>query len=410
MLLVLVVPLIIRLLTGAYGRLVATDWLFLGHLIWIAMALAVNNPDRVVQQAPSVGVEFIGGYLVARAWVRDVPTFLAVARRIVMIVALMAPLTLLESRTGTPYLLEAIRALPGIQTLAVNMHEGRLGMERVQSTFAHPIHFGLFCAVGFSMAWVALEGVYSARRRLVLTVVVGVSGFLALSSGALLAIALQLGLIAWATAFARAERRWWWLAGLFALAYVAVDILSNRTPIHVFLSYATFSSHTAYWRMIIFEWGVMNVLGDAENGIPAAPFFGIGLNDWVRPWYMYSGSMDNFWLVAAVRYGLVGLLLLAGGWLMGLGRVMRRPFARDGMTGRARRAWVFTIVGLTFVLCTVHVWLNVYSFVTFVFGMGMFLIHAQDDDEDAGGPEGSEVAHPERARLAYTRFPVGGPA
>ena len=106
------------------------------------------------------------------------------------------------------------------------------------------------------------------------------------------------------------------------------------------MSYATFSAHTAYWRSIIFDWGMVNVW--------ANPIFGLGLNDWVRPRYMVSGSMDNFWLVVAVRYGIPGFALLAAGYLIALWKIGRRDFDGDQLLWQFRRAWMFSFIGLTF--------------------------------------------------------------
>jgi hypothetical protein len=235
--------------------------------------------------------------------------------------------------------------------------------------------------------------------------VVAATGFLGLSSGAWLAILLQVALIAWATIFDRIKWRWWLLMGLFALAYVVIDILSNRTPIRVFMSYATFSAHNAYWRGLIFEWGIANVLGSAEKAIPASPIFGIGMRDWIRPHFMNSGSMDNFWLVLAVRYGMPGFLLMAIGYAIVIGRVIRRDFSNDPVLSQIRRAWVFTFLGLTFTLCTVHVWGSVFSFVIFMFGSGVWLISAEEERSVTSTPRAPDVRKRETTFSRFTHRP-----
>jgi len=53
---------------------------------------------------------------------------------------------------------------------------------------------------------------------------------------------------------------------------------------------------------------------------------------------------------------------------------MRRDFMSDIRLTLIRRSWVFTFLGLSFTLCTVHVWGSVYSFVFFMLGSGMWLI------------------------------------
>ena len=375
MLLVMVVPLFFNLLRGRYGGVFLTDVLFTLHILWAIVALAVNNPEQVITQAGSVGPEFLGGYLLGRAYIRTPENFAALCRWMVFLVGCTVPFALYEAASGRPLIIELLRKLPGFTSVSIVTIEGRMGLERVQAVFAHPIHYGLFCSVAFSLAFVALKDVTSDTRRYLTSIVVAGSGFLALSSGALLAIILQIALILWAAIFARIKWRWWLLVGLFVLAYLVIDIFSSRSPIRVFMSYATFSAHNAYWRGIIFEWGMKSVW--------LHPMFGIGLNDWVRPFFMYSGSMDNFWLVMAVRYGIPGFLLLAVGYAWSVFLIMRRKFEADIVLTRIRRAWVFTFLGLSFTLSTVHVWTNIYSFVFFMFGAGMWLIKAQPATEES---------------------------
>lgn len=404
-LIVLIIPVMLRLLAGNYGRLIATDYLFLAHTIWIALALGVKSPDMMITQVGSVGMEFLGGYAVGRAYVRTPETFLALCRALTLIVLCLLPFALYEGQTGRSIILEAIDKLPGIQSYVMGRPDPRLGLFRAQTAFDHAIHHGLFCSIAFSLTFVALKGVVSNSRRWISAGVVVATGFLGLSSGAWLAILLQIALIAWAATFDRLRWRWWLLLGLFVLAYVVIDILSNRTPIEVFMSYATFSAHNAFWRGQIFEWGVANVFGSSEKGIAASPIFGIGLRDWVRPYYMYSGSMDNFWLVVTVRYGVPGFLFLAVGYTIAIARVMRRDFTADPVLAQIRRAWVFTFLGLTFTLCTVHVWTSIFSFTFFMFGAGIWLIMAQPTLPKARDSN-SLIDRSSTSKLGYSRFPI----
>jgi hypothetical protein len=272
-----------------------------------------------------------------------------------------------------------------------------MGLERVQAVFSHPIHYGLFCSVAFSMCMVALRDQISTPRRYISSVVVVLSGFLALSSGGLLAIVMQAGLILWATMLATVKNRWKILAGILAFLYVAIDLASNRQPIDVFMSYATFSAHSAYWRSIIFEWGMKTVWN--------YPIFGIGQNDWVRPWFMRSPSVDNYWLLMAMRFGIPGFLLVLCGYVLGLYHIIRRDFTHDPVLSKIRLTWVFTFLGLSFTLCTVHVWTYIYSFVFFMYGAGMFLITIEGQGSE-GAPQDADVPAGPPSRFARS---VAGP-
>ena len=127
--------------------------------------------------------------------------------------------------------------------------------------------------------------------------------FFSLSSGPFTALATQSGLIGWDKLTSKIKYRWSLLAGLFAFAYVTVDLLSNRSPVQVFISILTFNPRSAWNRMNIWHYGT------AEVG--RHPIFGIGLGEWERAEWM-SRSMDNFWLVIAVRHGLPGFILYIG--------------------------------------------------------------------------------------------------
>lgn len=372
-LIVMIVPLMIRLFMGHYGRVLATDILFVLHIGWMVVSLIMNNPSQVIEQTGSVGMEFLGGYVVGRAYIRTRADFIALARLLIVMVLCMTPLALVEATTGVVPLVEMLKKIPGVRTIAISYQDHRFGLRRVQLGFVHPIHFGLFCSVAFSLCFVGMSGTFSTMRRWITSAIITATCLLALSSGAFLAIAMQLGLIFWAKAFDGIKARWWILLGLMVTGYIVVDLLSNRTPIAVFMSYATFSAHTAYWRALIFEYGMQNVW--------ANPIFGLGLNDWARPYWMPTSTVDNYWLLMGMRYGFPGFLTVTAGYILVVYHVMRLNVGTDAQLTMLRRAWVFTFLGLSFTLCTVHVWTSIYSFVFFLLGAGVWFITAVPEDE-----------------------------
>jgi len=419
LLLLLIVPLMVKLLAGRFGRIMWTDTLFFLHIGWATVAIAANNPDMVVQNTGSAAVEFLGGYLVGRACIRSREDFLALCRWLGLAVCCTLPFALYEARTGNPIIITFINSLPGIRSVGNVNIEPRLGLQRAQVFLAHPIHYGLFCSTAFALTLLGLKGVLTNMWRFLMAGAIALCVFLSLSSGAMLPLILQSFLMVWVIVFQRTGRPWLLLLVLIAAAYVTIDLLSNRTPMRVFMTYATFSAHNAYWRGQIFTWGMVNVW--------ANPIFGLGLNDWVRPFYMYSGSMDNFWLVMAVRYGIPGFSLIAAGYFIALWRIGRRDFSSDPDLIRIRRAWMFTFIGLSLALCTVHVWTTVYSYVFFLFGAGMWLVSEAPapartpataagrsgdvrmratDPEPSSLPVAATGSTSLRGGPRYTRFPV----
>lgn len=390
LLIITIIPMAASLLMGRYGRVLPTDILFFLHFCWVVIALAVNNPTQVIQNAGSTGVEFIGSYALGRAFIRDRADFIVLIRSLVVISLICFPFVIVETITGNSLILNVLNKLPGISAGPDLSMERRMGLERVQMIFVHPIHWGLYCSLLLPLCFVGLKDIYSGFEILVVSLIVGISGLLALSSGALLAMVLQIFLFSWALIFRHTAKRWVILLSVIAVFYVLIDLLSNRTPIMVFLSYATFSAHTAYWRSIIFEWGMINVW--------ANPIFGLGLNDWVRPSWMYSGSMDNFWLVMGVKYGIPGFAFLAAGYLIALWKIGRRQFDGDRILWNLRRAWMFSFLGLTFTISTVHIWHTIYAFVFFMFGAGMWFLTTALQDGAALDTDGEGSATDPAAR------------
>ena len=415
LLLLVIVPLTINLLRGRYGRVLLVDIMFFLHILWGAVALTANNPDRVVAFMGSNSIEFIGGYLIARACIQNIDDFRRLIWFLVVVVVATFPLALYETLTGDPFIIRMIESMPGISSTTIANSAPRLGLRRVQVFLAHPIHYGLFASFILSSLFVGFREGLPTMTRYGLTLIVLICIFLSLSSGALLAALLQIGLVLWAWVFKKNDARWIIFFLTCIAAYVTVDLLSNRTPIQVFMHYATFNSHNAYFRSIIFDWGMKNVW--------ANPIFGIGLNDWVRPIYMRSGSMDNFWLVMVVRYGIPGFLFLAFGYLLALWRIGRRNLHGDQPFRQLRLGWMFSMVGMTFTLTTVHIWGEIYSFVFFFFGAGIWMItaapkHGEEilpSKEQGGYPHATQTYNGNTCKngaydqqVSYTRFPKHG--
>ncbi|MFT6091508.1 O-antigen ligase family protein [Sulfitobacter sp.] len=370
-LVLLILPLAVNLLRGRYGPLIATDALFALHFVWVTLALWVNNPDQVVQNAGATGADFLGAYLLGRASIRSRDDFLTLMRAVVALIVLCSPFAVFEAVTGISPLIAIADRIPVISAPLDLSIDRRLGLERVQLGFEHPIHWGVFCSLGTAFCLVGLQSTLTVIARVLLTVLICLSGLLALSSGAILSIAVQVGLIVWAMMFRTQPKRWLILLAGLTLCYVVVDLLSNRTPLRVFMSYATFSVDSAYWRATIFEWGMVNVW--------AHPVWGLGLNDWVRPVWMHTPSIDNFWLLSAMRYGIPGFVFLVAGYGYSIWRIGMRPLRADDPLWPLRRAWMFCFIGLIFALATVHIWGTLYALVFFLFGAGMWLFPGKDD-------------------------------
>ncbi|OZB19068.1 MAG: hypothetical protein B7X55_04075 [Rhodobacterales bacterium 34-62-10] len=372
-LLVMFIPMVISLLSGRRGRFMIFDALVFGHAAWALLALI--NWGGLAQGIESGGiyiVEFVGAYLVGRLYIRTYADFEAFARAFVMIVVLMLIFTIPEALTSVHFLHDTIAGVMGAPRAP--FIEQRMGLERTFGPFDHPILYGVFSASAFSLAYFMI-----AEKRLTnwggMAQVFGVAlaTFMSASGGPYVVMIMQGFVALWERVLGKIAGRWRMLFGLFALTYLAIDLLSNRSPFHVFVTHFTFSTHSAYNRILIFEYGTAEVWRN--------PLLGLGLGDWIRPVWM-SDSMDNFWLLIAVRYGLPAWAMMVGLmigmlWAVGQRRDLPEPWRR------ARHAWAFTLFGITVAAATVHLWNALFVLFIFLIGAGAWLLDAKPDTPTA---------------------------
>jgi hypothetical protein len=359
------IPCFIAWLSGSVGRTRLPDILMLLAATWGAVVLvAQHGVDKGLQSAGIFVIETLGTFLFARRYIRDVLAFQRMVRALVFMVLFLLPFAVYENVAGSPILIELLGKIFTVYDIVGS--EARYGLRRAQGTFEHFILFGVVCSSAFALSFY----VFGAGTRLggrLSSGLVAMAVVSSLSSGAILSVVVQAMLIVWDKVTAGLTRRWGILATIAIFAYCAVELSSNRTAFDVFISYLTFNADTSYMRVHIWHYGTQSVMQH--------PIFGIGLNDWERPEWM-GGSMDNFWLVTAVRYGMPGFLFMAGGFLsvcFGLGRLKDLSFE----VGQCRKGLIITLCGLALSICTVHLWDGPYVLLAFLLGSGMWMFDAR---------------------------------
>jgi len=366
LLIITLFPSLNLLLSYRVGAPHIVDFLMIAHSLWVLLAFVVN--EGLGQGFESGGiyiVESLGAYLVGRCWIRTRRDFEAFCRLVFFMVLGMLFFTIPESLTGVHFIKQAFQAALGGG--GIPYIEPRLGLTRAFGSFDHPILYGTFCATTVAATYYVVCSAKIGTRQLVTMSAVGLATFLSLSSGAFVAMGIQGFLIAWDRLTRGISNRWTMLGGLFALGWIFLSLLSNRSPIKVFISYMTFSAHSAYNRILIWEYGTKEV---ARH-----PLFGIGFADWQRPDWMHSSSMDNFWLVTAVRYGLPALILLLLAVFVTMRRIGKVQNADDSFL-RYRLAWIIGILGIGIAGITVHFWNSLFGLFMFLLGTGAWMLDA----------------------------------
>ncbi|MEO1793670.1 MAG: hypothetical protein AAFU50_03565, partial [Pseudomonadota bacterium] len=309
----------------------------------------------------SLALESFGGYVIARAYIRDLQDF-RVALDLLVIAAIIALcFSLPETLFGKHFTHDYLQKLTGYEHL--RELETRLGLTRAYGTFDHPIHLGTFAAATIGLIW--FSG-HRLHRRIVQCMFVGLTTLSALSSAPILCALIQGALAVWDRVTRGLQARVLLTISAVVVGYVVISAVANRTPIMIIATSLTLDSWTGYYRTIIWEHGLNNVW---EN-----PWMGIGQGDWTRPWWMHSDSIDAYWLVVAARTGLPSFFML----VIAIGLQVRAmayyvPRQRDPAAMNAMKAWLFSFLALTLIACTVHFWNVMHAYFFFFIGLSGWL-------------------------------------
>ncbi len=387
LLLVLTVPCALRVLSGRVGGVTITDTLMVLYGIWMFVSLsAVHGTERVAFAGIS-SVELLGGYFAGRVLIRGPEDYRFLFKVLFVALLCLLPVALMEAVSGKLIIPDLLRPL-GETPVRVWSAYGRMGLERVYLVFDHPILFGLFC----SMLMTNL--LLIARNGFGMVVTGGIALFaagLSLSSGPLLACLLQFVMLGW---FWIMKGRWKLLITLTGLLYLLFVIAADRSLASFVIEKLTFNSNTGWIRLAVVKHAWQNVL---EH-----PVFGLGFNNWERPGWLTS-SIDNFWLLNALRYGLPGAALVVAIYLSHIARAGMAPLITPDWN-RLRVAHLITLVATGFTLTTVHVWGSLSVFVMFYIGAGAWLYTAPESSQDDGTETTGGEADRDRSPR-YTRFP-----
>ena len=385
---------------GKGTRLKAFDYFFFAFGAWIVFSFSMHPGDAGgIEAGGSQALDCIGGYLIARVYIRTIGQFVAALKLLSGAVIVSGLIALPELFTGRHFAHEIMRAITGIH-VPTDMGQ-RFGLTRAYGTFDHPIHLGTFSCALFAVFWYAAS---TWTGRLVRGGLVAVATLTAISSAPILGLLLQCGLIVWDMATRAIKGRVVLTIGAVVLALLTVSALSSRSVFTLIATYLTLNPWTGYYRLLIWENGIANVM--------AHPWIGIGLADWLRPIWMVSSSIDAFWLVTAMRNGVPAIVLLVTAiTLLGYGtaRVSRRH--PDMILRRYAKAWFISLTAMVLVGCTFHFWNVLACFFFFFLGLAGWIADPAPMRRPvaAGNPAITTNGRRRRRRRKSRRRPVDVP-
>ncbi|MBD9374407.1 O-antigen ligase family protein [Rhizobium sp. ARZ01] len=354
---------------GKAGRIRVADVAIILFCIWASLSLAiVGGTLPMIEAIGMLNIETLGGYLLARCYIRTADDFHDMLQFTVRLIVILLPLFLYEWITGDKPLLSTLAMI--LPTVEITKMVPRMGFWRVQGPFNHSILFGLFCGSLVALTYLVLGyGKHTLSRWLL--AIISLTAFMSMSSAPIAGVLLQYVLIGWNALLRPLKHKWALLFGILFMGYLVVEFGSNQTPVQFYISRFTFDAQTGWMRLGIWEYGTASVASH--------PIFGIGLGDWVRPSWMPT-SVDNFWLVIAMRHGIPAIVLF---FVAYLSLLVAAAFKRglDDKADTYRTGYVICMVFFLLVGSTVHFWAAVYAWFLFLMGSGVWILDVRPDGE-----------------------------
>jgi len=311
----------------------------------------------VLEAAESGGILFLETFVpffTARMLVRRQERLMQLTKTLLLVAATMALIAIPEALTGKPFFHQIASAITG-NGFAYSP-ESRFGIWRSYGPTDHPIILGSICAGALSL------GLALSRRGSKYVAMTGLSfaGVVASASSApLLSAVAQCALLLWSRVLKGQRYKWWMLIALLVFIYVVIDVLSNRDPIRVMFSYLLFNEHNGYVRYNMWINSFFLAGQSFESWLIGYGFstemMSLLENDFWSG--LMSVSIDSYWMVIMLRYG-VPMLIFHLIFVIAVLRANAKYYRRSHRKQHRMllQAWLVTAVGFSLIACTVHFW------------------------------------------------------
>ncbi len=349
---------------GGRLRLTWPDFFVAGAAAWTSFALFMTSKqiDAFTSSFAQVSDTALA-YFFARAVfrsLRDVRLFL-----LLMLpgLAIMAGILVFESLTHNHILQPFVSQFTG---QSVNMRiDERLGFMRARGPFPHPILAGIFFASFLPLYW--LSGIRG--WPFFIGILASVASFFTVSSAALLALAAGTGLVVYNFISERiANLSWKFFFLIGVLVTFVLEFGTKAGAFSMLMRFASLNSYSAYNRVLIWRYGTENV---EKN-----PWFGIGYAEWERPDWM-KGSIDHYWLLQAIQFGLIPPLLIAMACAVGIYVLAQRSSHSNPIDARFERGVAIAMAVFAFGVVSVAIWLSAQAWFFMLLGITVSLGYAE---------------------------------
>lgn len=323
--------------------------------VWPFVALAFNTDlFKAIESGGVLFLQTFVSFFTVRLLVYRYSQLKQLSVTILTVATIMALMALPEAVTGKLFIHEIASKLTN--STFDYAPENRFRVWRSYGPTDHPIILGTICAISLPL------GLALWRRKKIRLGMTGIS-FLGVissaSSGPLLSVIAQISLYLWAKITQGNRYKWWLLISLMVFVYIVIDVLSNRDPLRVMFTYLLFNEHNGYVRFNMWKNSFFLATQSLES-LAVGYGFSIEMMSllenafWTR---LMSASVDSYWMLIMLRYGMPMLLLSIAMTIMVLrSNVRNYRFIKDQKRKNLVQAWMIVTVSFGLVACTVHFW------------------------------------------------------
>jgi hypothetical protein len=192
---------------------------------------------------------------------------------------------------------------------------------------------------------------------------IGAVAALSLSSGPIVGVVVQVLMLLFSLSLPHLAGRWVVLVATTVPTYLFFQLFSSR-PIYEKVIYLASLDPMSYWaRVLIWEHATQSVQDNILFGTPEG--------QWQRPEWM-PPSIDHYWLLQAVNFGLPAALLLVAAVVLVILSLVNAGKLGDE-ANRYRNALTITILSICIVACTVALWGQAQLLFFMLLGAGAWL-------------------------------------
>jgi len=323
--------------------------------IWPIIAFTLNTGIGAGLESGGIqSLELTLPYFLIRFHVNTHKQRVSFSKILFLMVVVLFILGLPESILGRHFTHEIASLVTG--SSYVGVYEQRFGVWRTLGPTDHAIIFGTLCVIVLPAAITLAK--YYPKFWILAALSVG-GTIMSASSAPILAMIVQLGMLAWARLTKGLRFRWWLLLSLFVLFYLVIDIVSNRDPIRVMFTYLLLNPQTGYARYYMwinsFEAATQSAWGFIVGyGYSTEIFSVINSSYWRN---LLERTVDSFWLVLMLRFGITLPALYLIFVVLVFTKSTKYVFGSHHRQYRHfMQAWFIIAFAMTLIAATVHFW------------------------------------------------------